>query len=76
MRRFEADDVREDPPEDPPEDFATTVHTCGWNGSLRPFKPTPMRPARPSREVADRLQALRAELAARAEQGRARGLHL
>lgn len=72
MRRFDADDVSEDPP----EDFAETVHTCGWNGSLRPFKPTPVRPARPSREVAARLKALRDEFMARAERGRARGLQL
>lgn len=76
MRRFEADNVREDPPEDPPEDFAMTVHTCGWNGSLRSFKPATGRLASPSREVVERLGALRAEFAARAEQGRARGLQL
>jgi hypothetical protein len=67
---------REDGPEDPPEDFAHSIHTCGWNGSLRVFRsagrhhkgqpcPAPLR---------QRLDALRAELLAKVAQQRARGL--
>lgn len=74
MRYVEPDDVAEDGPEDT-EDHAHSVHTCGWNGSLGPYRRadagTPVPCPATQRE---RLERARAVLRAKVAEQKARGL--
>ena len=64
---IEPDLAREDPDDDAHENYATSIHTCGWNGSLALYRrePETAPPVKPPPEFKALVERVRAEVHAR-----------